>query len=327
MSKKFALFLSVLTLLVVLAACGNAESDEETEAESEGSEENGNASEEETSDSDETKMFTTDSGEEVEVPADPERIVVLHPTYIGALVKFGHPPVGVPEYITSNEVLNEATEDIDTLEYINPDDLEQISNLDPDLIVTHNTNENLKQLQKIAPTVTIDATISDHIDNTLMLGELVNEEEQAEQWVEDWNNQLEEDKEKYADQLGGRTATIFQADSKEIGAASDRLGRGGEILYDAYDLALPEQLESDLGDELMLPISQEDLPTYAGDIIILATEGEVDLPFTDTPLWNNLEAVKNDRVIPMDLTEVRFNDPLTLERQREIIIDELENMN
>lgn len=327
MKRKFVLFLSVLTFIVVLAACGNsnAESDEETEAENEDSEESGSASTEDASN--ETKMFTTDSGEEVEVPADPERIVVLHPTYVGALVKFGHPPVGVPEYITGNKVLNEATEDIDSLEYINPDDLEQISNLDPDLIITHNTNENLSQLQKIASTVTIDATISDHIDNTLMLGELVNEEEQAEQWVEDWNNQLEEDKEKYADVLEGRTATIFQADTKEISAASDRLGRGGEILYDTYGLTLPDQLQEDLGDELMLPISQEDLPTYAGDIIILATEGEMDLPFTDTPLWNNLEAVKNDRVIPMDLTEVRFNDPLTLERQREIIVDGLEKMN
>lgn len=322
MRNKFILFLSVVLLLTVLAACNSTGGSEDTDNDVEDS--NGDASEE-NSDND-TKIFTTDSGDEVEVPETPERIVVLHPTYVGALVKFGHPPVGVPEYITGNKVLDEATKDIDGLEYINPDDLEQISNLEPDVIVTHNTNENLNQLKKIAPVVTIDASISDHIDNTEMLAELVGEEEQAEAWINEWTSQLEEDKERFADLLEGNTATILQADAKEISAASDRLGRGGEIIYDVYGLELPEALKENLNGELMLPISQEDLPEYAGDIIILTTEGEVELPFTDTPLWNNLEAVKNDRVISMDLTKVRFNDPLTLERQREIIVEGLESM-
>ncbi len=196
-------FLISAIFLIFLAACNdNSQEDNNAEANDEESNESSEA---------ETKTFTTDSGDEVEVPADPERIVVLHPTYIGALLKFGHEPVGVSFYVDQDEVLNEATEGI---ERIDPEDVESIINLEPDLIVATATDPNLNKLQQIAPTITFDSMISTYKDNTKLLGELVGEEDQAQAWLDEWEEQMAQDTEEYKDLIGDSTLSIFQSTPK-----------------------------------------------------------------------------------------------------------------
>ncbi|GGP08303.1 ABC transporter substrate-binding protein [Oceanobacillus neutriphilus] len=312
--KKSLFFLISALFLIFLAACNdNSQEDNNAEASDEESNESSES---------ETKTFTTDSGDEVEVPADPERIVVLHPTYIGALLKFGHEPVGVSFYVDQDEVLNEATEGI---ERIDPEDVESIINLEPDLIVATATDPNLNKLQQIAPTVTFDSMISTYKDNTKLLGELVGEEDQAQAWLDEWEEKMSQDAEEYKDLIGNSTLSIFQSTPKGLVSFNTDYGRGGEILYDGYGFVQPEALAEVTRDQFNVELSTEELPEYAGDFIVLATEGE-EAPIVESAVWKNAEAVQNNRVIELDLAVTRYNDPISLEAQRDIIKEQLDAM-
>lgn len=320
MRKNLLLLISAL-FLIILVACNNENEPDRVDSNEE--EINEEAQNDATSDSDETKIFTTDSGDEVEVPVDPKKIVVLHPAYVGALVMFGHDPVGVPFYVDQDEVLNEVTEGI---ERIDPEDVEAITNLEPDLIIATATDPNLNKFKQIAPTVTFDAMISTYKDNTRLLGELVGEEEQAQAWLEEWEETMAEDAKKYTDLIEGKTLSIFQSTPKGLISFNTDYGRGGEILYDGYGFVQPDALAEVTKDQFNVELSTEELPEYAGDFIVLATVGNEESPVIETKVWENLDAVQAGRVIELDLAVTRYNDPISLEFQRKLIKEQLDAM-
>src|SRR5699024_3128385 len=116
----------------------------------------------------------------LEVPEVPNRIAVLHPTYLGALVNRGHKPVAVPEFVKQNKVLNDVTKDAKKIDNTN---VEQIAKAKPDLIIATSQDKNLNKLKKIAPTVTFDNMKSTYEDNTKLLAELVGEQDKADKWL------------------------------------------------------------------------------------------------------------------------------------------------
>lgn len=132
--KKLLLILICLTLFV--GACSTQDSSKKNDSENKFTE----------------KSFKDDTGKEVKIPKNPKRIAVLHPTYIGALVKFGHKPIAVPEFVEKNKVLNDVTKGIKRIDNTS---VEQVTKQKPDLIVTTIQDKNIKKLQKIAPTVVL----------------------------------------------------------------------------------------------------------------------------------------------------------------------------
>lgn len=107
--KKILVLL--LSMFVILAACGNKDS-------------NDSKTSDKSSHNKETKTFTQNDGKKVKIPKDPKRIVVLHPTYIGALVKFDHKPVGVIDFVKQNKTLDQATKGV---KRVGQTDIEQIA--------------------------------------------------------------------------------------------------------------------------------------------------------------------------------------------------------
>lgn len=87
------------------------------------------------------QVFKDDQENKVKIAKNPKRIVVLHPSYIGALVKFGHKPVAVPEFVKQNKVLNNVTEDA---EKIDNTSIEQVAKQKPDLIIAPAGDKNIK---------------------------------------------------------------------------------------------------------------------------------------------------------------------------------------
>lgn len=64
---------------------------------------------------------------------------------MGALVKFGHKPVAVPEFVKQNKVLNDVTKDAKKIDNTN---VEQIAKAKPDLIIATSQDKNLNKLKK-----------------------------------------------------------------------------------------------------------------------------------------------------------------------------------
>ncbi|MCY1573210.1 ABC transporter substrate-binding protein [Staphylococcus pettenkoferi] len=269
------------------------------------------------------QTYTSDNGDKVKVPTDPQRIVVLHPTYVGALVKFGHKPVAVPKFVEQNKVLNEATKGIKRIDNTN---VEAVVKEKPDLIITTVEDKNLKKLKKVAPTVTFDAQKSTYKDNTKNLAKLVGEEQKADKWLKDWDAQLAKDKKELEPFIKGKTASVVQETPKGIMAFSDHLGRGTEIIYEGYGLKQPDKLAEATKTKFATPLKPELFHDYIGDIAVIAQQGDHQPSFENTNYWQNLDAVKNHRVIEFDVSETQYNDPISLEKQREIFYKALKEM-
>ncbi|SCS80741.1 ABC transporter substrate-binding protein [Staphylococcus caeli] len=300
---KKLLFL-VLCLLLFVGACSNDKSSNNDSK----SDDNGQ------------KVFKDDTNKKVEIPKDPKRIVVLHPTYVGALVKFDHKPVAVPKFVEQNKVLNDATKGVKRIDNTS---IEQVTTQKPDLIITTVQDKNIKKLQKIAPTIAFDSEKSNYKDHTLKLAEVVGEKDKAQQWIKQWDKQMAKDKKALAPVIKGKSISVVQQTPKGTMAFSNHLGRGTEIFYDGYGMKQPEALAKATKDKFATPLSPEKFTEYIGDYAVVATNGNKEADFESTNYWKNLPAVKNNNVIKFDVSETQYNDPISLEKQRDIFYNAL----
>lgn len=91
-------------------------------------------------------------------------------------------------------------------------------------------------------------------------------------------------------------------------------------------MKMPKELEHNVNKNYSTILNEEKLSDYTGDYIILTTMGE-ESEFTETNNWKNLNAVKKGHIIKLDVTDTAYNDPISLEKQRKIILRQLKNMN
>ncbi|MGY0685335.1 hypothetical protein ACW7DJ_12115 [Mammaliicoccus sciuri] len=109
-------------------------------------------------------------------------------------------------------------------------------------------------------------------------------------------------------------------------AFSDELGRGTEILYSGWGLKQPEDLKKATEKTNAISITPEEFDKYLGDFVVIAANGDQKAPFEDTNVWANTEAKKNDHVVKFDVSETQYNDPISLEKQREIFLKAFKEM-
>lgn len=130
-----------------------------------------------TTDGGEKETITvTDKTGEVEVPKNPERVVVLDYGSLDMLSEIGVEVVGVPksslpEYL--NEYNDEKYTDIGGVKEFN---FETINELDPDLIIIEGRQaDSLEELSKIAPTIKLGNDGADYLNNMKANGKVLGE--------------------------------------------------------------------------------------------------------------------------------------------------------
>src|SRR5690606_30566842 len=125
----------------------------------------------------ETITYESETGP-VEVPADPQRVLVLS-TYTGNVMALDVPLVGVDSWSKSNPRFEEELADI---EEVTEDNLEKIIELDPDLIIGSSTMKNIDKLKDIAPTVTYTYNNVDYLTQHLEIGKRSEERRVGKAW-------------------------------------------------------------------------------------------------------------------------------------------------
>ncbi|WP_345241101.1 iron-hydroxamate ABC transporter substrate-binding protein [Pontibacillus salipaludis] len=297
--KKIQITL-LLMLALVLSACSNSAGGN-TEEDTTKKEETGS----------ETFTYESENGP-VEVPKDPERVVVLS-SFAGNLINLDVNMVGVDSWSKNNPRFQDELEGV---EAVTADNLEKIIEMDPDLIIGLSTTKNIDKLKEIAPTVTYTYGKADYLEQHIEIGKLVNKEEQAREWVEDFEKRAQEAGEKIKDKIGeDATVSVIEKFDKQIYVFGDNWGRGTEILYQAMDLKMPEKVKEMALEPGYYAISPEVLPEYAGDYVIFSKNSDQDNSFQETKTYQNIPAVKNDQVFEVDAKEFYFNDPNTLDYQ------------
>lgn len=265
---------------------------------------------------------------EIEVPMNPERVVVLADSYVGYLLKLGIKPIAVGQLALDNPYFDGMLDDV---ELITSDALEKMTELEPDLIITFSSDENLSQLEKIAPTVAYEWGALNYLETMAAIGELVNKEVEAEQWLTDWNQTVAENKVIVSEAMGDKTVTIMESFSKGVYVFGASFARGGEVIYDALELKAPEKVQTDVIEGSgFAEVSLEAIPDYAGDYIFFGRwageEAEND-KIENSSIWQGLPAVKEGNVFSLDPRTSFFSDPIALEKNMEFVVQSLTGNN
>lgn len=299
------LIFPLLALMLILAACGNNSSDDASKKDKK------------------EKMYTQDSGKKVKIPKDPKRIVVLGATYAGGLKELDANIVGVANIVDDSKVLKDKFKDVDK---VDAENVESVAKLKPDLIITYNTDKNLKKLNKVAPTIAFDYMKHDYKEQHKELGKIVGKEDKAEDWIKDWEEKTKDDGNEIKDAIGeDTTVSIIKDFDKKIYALGKTYGHGSEILYDSFGLKMPEKVEKATKKNDLADISEEQIPEMSGDYVVTPVAKGADLSFENKDIWKNTEAVKNGKTFKVDEGIYWLNDPYSLDYERKDLKEKLLN--
>lgn len=298
-------FIPLVAMILLLAACG--QNKEEKSAQS---------------DVKTLALKTAEGKQNVKIPQTPKRIVVLAPTYAGGLKYLDANIVGVSNQVDQSPILKKHFKDIDK---VGNDDVEKVASLKPDLIVTYDTDKNTKKLEKIAPTLAINYGKYNYLEQQELLGQIMNKEKEVAEWKDNWVKQTKQDGTEIKKAIGkDATVSIIEDFEKKIYAYGKNWGRGSEVIYQAFGLKMPTELEKATQKEGWKEISKEEIETYAGDYIIKAKAPKAAQPeFTHTAMWSNLKAVKANHVFDVDSSIYWYNDPYSLDVIRKDLKEKL----
>lgn len=295
--KKPGLLFVLLLLLAVLAACGAAESPEDAAV-----------AEPEEDAAAETFTYESETGA-VEVPADPQRIIAL--TNGPNVLALEGNIVGIDEWTNANPLFEDMLSDV---EIVTEDNLEKIIELNPDLIIAGTHMKNLDKMGKIAPTVAFTWGKLSYLDQQVEIGKLLNKEQQATDWVADFQSRAQAAGEEIRFKIGeDATVSVIESGNKEFYVFGDNYARGTEILYQEMGLNMPEKVEELALEAGVHTFSLEVLPDFAGDYVVLSKNPDVDNSFMETDVWNNIPAVSEERVIEINTKASTYSDPITLD--------------
>lgn len=236
-----------------------------------------------------------------EIPAEPERIVVLDTGELDSAVALGITPVGA---VTTDvaagflSYLEGPAEGVQKVGTISEPDLEAIAAARPDLILSNKVRHDAlyDQLSQIAPTVFAEEVGAVWKDNFRLTGEALGMEDEVERVLADYEAEAAE----LGGSVGDRvvspvrfvegTIRIYQPESF-IGTVMDDIGAA---MVEVPGAEYPQFAE----------LSQEELTLADADIVLYSSYGESADSGEDTvtggPLWSRLSAVQEGGAVAVE---------------------------
>ena len=287
---------------------------------------NGTANEDKTT---ENTVTVTDVRGDVEIPADPQRIVDLSGNS-DILSILGYDVVGTAnsdayDYTKFPSYLEETLKGAEILGYSMQDtmDVEAVMNLNPDLIVISTVQEKMYDaLSEIAPTVMIQLEALNWKDDVRALEKLFNTEDVANEWIANYENKAKEAGDKIKAEYGEDTTYLSFLASGGQFFIFDGAGFG-DVLYNDMGLAKPAGMPEQT--DISLPVvTYEGLAAIQSDYIFVIATDEDLAQLEANSIWNNLPAVKNGNVVVLESSPY-FNQGYS-SIGREILVDEIGDM-
>ena len=263
----------------------------------------GNSNNEGSKDEAQTRIVQSVKGE-VEIPADPKRIVDISGSS-EELALLGHTPVGtanvdsyetdkVPSYVEDKlgdaKVVGHSM--MDTM------DIEAILAAEPDLIIMAPRQEKIyDQLKEIAPVVMLEDRSNDWEAKLKDVAELFGQEEEAQKWLDNYYVKAEEIGKEIKEANGDQTYLTVLASSGQFMVFTE--GGIGTVVEE--DMKVPQPANMPKQDSITLPtVTMEGLTEIDADhIIVIATESDkADLEAST--VWPQIRAVKEGNVTILD---------------------------
>lgn len=286
----------------------------------------------------EMRTLTDSEGNEVELPADPQRIVTLHFAATEALVDLGLVPVGQGGY-SDGLLPADKAKDIENVPIVNDRDdmeLEAIAALEPDLILVPNyvEGEELEQLRAIAPSYvyTHGGEIRSNWNGPVaQIADAVNQTDKIDELETALAQRQAEIKDTYSDVLSKhKFAVINSYNEQEVDLNSDTsmlgkiLGPAGVKWSDDENAIVGDEEGGELTvslERINDAVGEADVLFYGTDLARNPSDNWAKL--TEEDLYKNLKAVQNEQVYPIGkMTVAGYTDAMfTLDVLEEALQD------
>lgn len=274
-------------------------------------------------------VTVTDVRGEVEIPAEPKRIVDLSGNS-DILSILGYKVVGTAnsdayDYTKFPSYLEETLQGAEILGYSMQDtmDIEAVMNLNPDLIVISTVQEKMyDQLSEIAPTVMIQLEALNWKDDVEAFAGVFNKEEAADEWLANYEAEAKAAGDKIRSEYGEDTTYLSFLASGGQFFVFDGAGFGN-VLYEDMNLAKPAGMPEQ--SDISLPVvTYEGLAAIDADYIFLIATEEDLVELESNAIWNSLPAVKEGNVVVLGASPY-FNQGYS-PIGREILVNEIGDM-
>ena len=257
----------------------------------------------EASSSDKT-ITVRDAKGEVEIPAEPKRIVDLSGNS-DILSLLGYSVAGTAnsdayDYTQLPTYLQEPLQGAKILGYSMQDtmDIEGILELHPDLIIISGVQEKMyEQLKKIAPTLMVELAQTDWRQDVNTFARMMQQEDRAASWLKSYDEK--------AKKAGAAVRKANCEDTTYLAL----LASGGQLfVFDAAgigsvlyeDMGLKKPANMPRQDSISLPvISYEGLADLDADhLIVVGTDADMKA-LKKNSIYKSMQAVKNNRVLEL----------------------------
>jgi iron complex transport system substrate-binding protein len=243
---------------------------------------------------------------DVEIPANPERIVDISGSSEELLI-LGHTPVGtanvdsyetdkLPKYVEKDlkdaKIVGHSM--MDTM------DVEAILATNPDLIIMSQRQEKIyDQLKEIAPVVMMKDYANDWKSKLIDVSKLFDQEADAKKWIKAYDEKAEKLGKEVISKNGDETYLTVLASQGQFMVFSN--AGLGTVINDDMKLARPENMPKQ--DNITLPmVSMEGLTKIDPDhIVVIATDSDKK-DLENSTVWSQIRAVKDGNVTILDAT-------------------------
>lgn len=253
----------------------------------------------------EMRTVTSVKGE-VEIPADPQRIVDISGSTEELLI-LGHTPVAtgnVDSYETDKVPAYIAEELKDTKivgnAMMETMDIEAIIASNPDVIIMSERQEKIyDQLKSIAPVVMVKDYVNDWRGKLIETSKLFDQEKDANEWLAKYDEKSQKLGKEIVEKNGEQTYLTVLASAGQFMVFTD--AGIGTIVND--DLALERPSNLPVQDSITLPVvTMEGLTEIDADhIVIIATESDKK-DLAASSVWSEIKAVKDGNLTVLDAT-------------------------
>lgn len=257
----------------------------------------------EASSSDKT-ITVRDAKGEVEIPAEPKRIVDLSGNS-DILSLLGYSVAGTAnsdayDYTQLPTYLQEPLQGAKILGYSMQDtmDIEGILELHPDLIIISGVQEKMyEQLKKIAPTLMVELAQTDWRQDVNTFARMMQQEDRAASWLKSYDEKAKKAGAAVRKANGEDTTYLALLASGGQLFVFDAAGIGS-VLYEDMGLKKPANMPRQ--DSISLPvISYEELADLDADhLIVVGTDADMKA-LKKNSIYKSMQAVKNNRVLEL----------------------------
>lgn len=243
----------------------------------------------------------------VEIPANPQRIVdvsgsadeliILGMPFIASANTNMFDGVTVPEYLQDYFTKNKIETVGNYSGAVGDLNLEKIAELKPDLIIMNVRHEKVyEQLKGIAPTVMINDDMSyvNWRGRFEQLGEWFGKQDTVAAWLKNYDAKAASLAEQVQKVVGKESVAVLEANSVHFGSYYVyRTGGPGELVYDELKLTPSSGVPTDVWGEV---VDAEYFAKIDADHIFFFTDDGKVGDTANSPVWQNLKAVKNGKV-------------------------------